>query len=252
MLTLLELCLHQWGKCSYRRHGVCDIHRVSTSSQPHAECSMITACMHCVCSLCVGLPEETLEGHRDRFNRQYSALRKYFNETRKMKYFDGLVEIPQLREVRSLHAHLADWFSQCQALHPGLIACSLPCEENSRDALLRLVARMSCVAYVLSNTHVYCLPSPSSLPFSFPSPCRTLPTFSFPLIRDSCNSKRHSLQSQRCRAALLVAVSHSVASPTQQLSHVCVPVYPPPLHAHAADHTDYLHLSAVHQLGGRS
>ena len=52
--------------------------------------------------LFTGLPEETLEGHRDRFNRQYSALRKYFNETRKMKYFDGLVDIPQLREVCSL------------------------------------------------------------------------------------------------------------------------------------------------------
>ena len=57
-----------------------------------------------------GLPEETLEGHRDRFNRQYSALRKYFNETRKMRYFDGLVDIPQLREVRSLHGHRAEGF----------------------------------------------------------------------------------------------------------------------------------------------
>ena len=143
-------------------------------------CSMITACMHCVCSLCVGLPEETLEGHRDRFNRQYSALRKYFNETRKMKYFDGLVEIPQLREVRSLHAHLADWFSQCQALHPGLITSSLPCEENSRDALLRLVARMSCVAYVLSNTHVSCLPSPLTPPSLLSLPMQNPPNFLLP------------------------------------------------------------------------
>lgn len=60
--------------------------------------------------MCIGLPEDTLEGHRDRFNRQYSALRKYFNETRKMKYFDGLVEIPQLKEVRSLHIHMLHWY----------------------------------------------------------------------------------------------------------------------------------------------
>lgn len=60
-----------------------------------------------MCVFSVGLPEETLEGHRDRFNRQYSALRKYFTETRKMKYFDGLVDIPQLREVRPPQAHMA-------------------------------------------------------------------------------------------------------------------------------------------------
>ena len=70
----------------------------------------LCVCIECILSacvrVCIGLPEDTLEGHRDRFNRQYSALRKYFNETRKMKYFDGLVEIPQLKEVRSLHGHM--------------------------------------------------------------------------------------------------------------------------------------------------
>lgn len=42
------------------------------------------------------LPPETLAGHRERFNRQYLAMRKYYNEARKMKYFESLVQIPVL------------------------------------------------------------------------------------------------------------------------------------------------------------
>lgn len=42
------------------------------------------------------LPAETLQGHRDRFNRQYQALRKYFHEASKMKYLQNLVKIPDL------------------------------------------------------------------------------------------------------------------------------------------------------------
>lgn len=42
------------------------------------------------------LPAETLTGHRERFNRQYHALRKYFNQASKMKYLQPLVKIPVL------------------------------------------------------------------------------------------------------------------------------------------------------------
>ena len=42
------------------------------------------------------LPAETLAGHRDRFNRQYHALRKYFHEANKQKYLQSLVKIPSL------------------------------------------------------------------------------------------------------------------------------------------------------------
>lgn len=47
-------------------------------------------------ALHAALPADTLSGHRDRFNRQYLALRKYFHEASKMKYLQPLVKIPSL------------------------------------------------------------------------------------------------------------------------------------------------------------
>jgi huntingtin interacting protein 1 len=47
-------------------------------------------------ALHAALPADTLSGHRDRFNRQYHALRKYFHEASKMKYLQPLVKIPSL------------------------------------------------------------------------------------------------------------------------------------------------------------
>jgi len=42
------------------------------------------------------LPADTLAGHRERFNRQYQALRKYFHEASKLEYLKSLVKIPSL------------------------------------------------------------------------------------------------------------------------------------------------------------
>ncbi|KAL5477182.1 hypothetical protein EMCRGX_G023936 [Ephydatia muelleri] len=42
------------------------------------------------------LPADTLTGHRDRFNRQYQALRKYFHEFGKIRYLQLLVKVPSL------------------------------------------------------------------------------------------------------------------------------------------------------------
>lgn len=47
-------------------------------------------------ALHTSLPADTLKGHRERFNRQYHALRKYFHEASKMKYLQTLVKIPSL------------------------------------------------------------------------------------------------------------------------------------------------------------
>ncbi|CAI7993005.1 Huntingtin-interacting protein 1 [Geodia barretti] len=47
-------------------------------------------------ALHAALPADTLSGHRERFNRQYHALRKYFLEASKMKYLQPLVKIPTL------------------------------------------------------------------------------------------------------------------------------------------------------------
>ncbi|XP_019848785.1 PREDICTED: huntingtin-interacting protein 1-like isoform X2 [Amphimedon queenslandica] len=47
-------------------------------------------------ALHTSLPAETLNGHRERFNRQYSALRKYFAEAAKRDYIKKFVDVPVL------------------------------------------------------------------------------------------------------------------------------------------------------------
>jgi huntingtin interacting protein 1 len=47
-------------------------------------------------ALHTSLPADTLQGHRDRFTRQYHALRKYFKEIGKMEYIKKFVDIPEL------------------------------------------------------------------------------------------------------------------------------------------------------------
>ncbi|KAG5269371.1 hypothetical protein AALO_G00201260 [Alosa alosa] len=46
----------------------------------------------------VGLPAETLQGHRDRFQEQFKKLKSLFYRSSNLQYFKRLIQIPQLPE----------------------------------------------------------------------------------------------------------------------------------------------------------
>uniref|UniRef100_A0A673KBI9 Huntingtin-interacting protein 1-related protein n=1 Tax=Sinocyclocheilus rhinocerous TaxID=307959 RepID=A0A673KBI9_9TELE len=50
-----------------------------------------------------GLPADTLQGHRDRFQEQFKKLKSLFYRSSNLQYFKRLIQIPQLPEVRLLH-----------------------------------------------------------------------------------------------------------------------------------------------------
>uniref|UniRef100_A0A8D0GYL6 Huntingtin interacting protein 1 related n=1 Tax=Sphenodon punctatus TaxID=8508 RepID=A0A8D0GYL6_SPHPU len=54
---------------------------------------------HASISLLVpGLPADTLQGHRDRFNEQFRSLKSFFKRASDMLYFKRLIQIPRLPE----------------------------------------------------------------------------------------------------------------------------------------------------------
>lgn len=49
--------------------------------------------------LLLGLPSDTLEGHRARFVKQFKALRQFYIQSSVLQYFKTLIQIPMLEEV---------------------------------------------------------------------------------------------------------------------------------------------------------
>ena len=52
------------------------------------------------------LPADTLEGHRDRFSKQFRELKTFYNTIKHMQYFKHLITIPSLPEVNYLFLFL--------------------------------------------------------------------------------------------------------------------------------------------------
>ena len=48
---------------------------------------------------CIGLPPDTLEGHRIRFLKQFKALRQFYLQSSTLQYFKTLIQVPNLDEV---------------------------------------------------------------------------------------------------------------------------------------------------------
>ena len=47
----------------------------------------------------LGLPPDTLEGHRIRFLKQFKALRQFYLQSSTLQYFKTLIQVPYLDEV---------------------------------------------------------------------------------------------------------------------------------------------------------
>ena len=47
----------------------------------------------------VGLPPDTIEGHRLRFQKQFKALRQFYVQSSTLQYFKTLIQAPKLEEV---------------------------------------------------------------------------------------------------------------------------------------------------------
>ena len=49
----------------------------------------------------IGLPADTLEGHRDRFLKQFRTLKEFFRRSGNLTYFRRLIQVPNLPQVRA-------------------------------------------------------------------------------------------------------------------------------------------------------
>ncbi len=50
----------------------------------------------------LGLPGETLQGHRQRLIEQFRRLKRFYEQTSTLQYFKDLIKIPTLPEVRRI------------------------------------------------------------------------------------------------------------------------------------------------------
>lgn len=51
------------------------------------------------CMICTALPTDMLGGHRSRFYKQFVQLQQFYNNTRNLQYFKGLIQVPALPKV---------------------------------------------------------------------------------------------------------------------------------------------------------
>lgn len=49
-----------------------------------------------------GLPQDTLSGHRQRFIKQFEALKSFYSRTSTLIYFKHYIQVPSLPKVRSI------------------------------------------------------------------------------------------------------------------------------------------------------
>lgn len=56
-------------------------------------------CVKMLFKLHMTLPSDVLAGHRERFIKQFRALKKFYESTSNLQYFKDLIAIPPLPEV---------------------------------------------------------------------------------------------------------------------------------------------------------
>lgn len=59
-------------------------------------------CVKILFRLHSSLPPDTLQGHRDRFLKQFKRLKKFYQNTNALQYFKDLIRVPPLPEVKIL------------------------------------------------------------------------------------------------------------------------------------------------------
>lgn len=64
-------------------------------------------CVRIMFKLHMALPPDTLSGHRERFLKQFRALKKFYESTSNLQYFKDLIAIPPLPEVMEVESELA-------------------------------------------------------------------------------------------------------------------------------------------------
>lgn len=68
---------------------------IQDSSQLYDYCVKILFKLH------LELPADTLQGHRDRFLKQFKELKQFYISANTLQYFRNLIHIPPLPEVKN-------------------------------------------------------------------------------------------------------------------------------------------------------
>nr|CAH7749308.1 unnamed protein product [Callosobruchus chinensis] len=72
-------------------------------------------CVKIMFKLHMALPPDTLQGHRERFLKQFRALKKFYESTSNLQYFKDLIAIPPLPEVNVMEEELITCISVFEA-----------------------------------------------------------------------------------------------------------------------------------------
>lgn len=78
-------------------------------------------CVKILFKLHSALPPDILQGHRDRFFKQFKDLRSFYQNTNNLQYFRDLITVPPLPEVK----FILQYFSKDNFLCSGFVRFSL-------------------------------------------------------------------------------------------------------------------------------